>query len=89
MRYFSLLDFQYVILLVFLGLIVIILLYVAFGSDVFTRERREKPQELENYPDGIQVRNKPIPPILIFIYVGFVIWAIVYVLMIGVRGRPF
>jgi hypothetical protein len=89
MRYFSLLDFQYVILLVFLGLTAIILLYVAFGSDLFTSGRREKPQDLENYPDGIQVRNEPIPLILIFIYVGFVIWAVVYVLMIGVRGGAF
>lgn len=89
MRYFGLLDFQYVILLVFLGLTALLLLYLAFGSHVFTREKKEKPQELEDYPDGIQVRNKAIPPILIFIYVGFVIWAIAYVILIGARGVPF
>ncbi len=89
MRYFSLLDFQYVILLVFLGVTILLLFYVTFESYVFTRERDERPQELEDYPDGIKVRDKPIPLILIFIYIGFVIWAISYVLIIGLRGVAF
>lgn len=89
MRYFPLLDFQYLILLVFLGVIALLLLYLAFGSHLFTRKRKEKPHELENYPGGIQTENNPIPVILIFIYVGYVIWAIGYVLMNALAGLPF
>lgn len=89
MRYFPLLDFQYVVLLVFLGLTVLLLIYLAFGGDVFNRKRREKPEKTEDYPEGIQVSRKPIPPFLVFVYVIFVLWALGYLIVIGLRGGPF
>ena len=42
MRYFPLLDFQIVILLTFLGLAVLILLYVAFRGALSERIRSQK-----------------------------------------------
>ncbi len=89
MRFFSLLDFQYVVLSVFLGLIILVLMYVAFGVDVFSPRRKERQRQVEEYPGGIQTEKNPIPLLLIFIYVGFAVWALVYVIFIGVRGGPF
>ena len=89
MRFFSLLDFQYAMLLIFLGLIVLVLLYVAFYSHDFIPGRGEKKEEVEEYPGGIQARNKPIPLILIFLYLGLVVWALAYVVVIGIKGAPF
>jgi hypothetical protein len=89
MRFFSLLDFQYVMLLIFLGLIALILLYVAFYRHDFILGRGEKKEETEEYPGGIQARNRPIPLILIFLYLGLVVWVLAYVVMIGIRGAPF
>ncbi len=89
MRYFTLLDFQYVVLLVFLGLTALILIYLAFSGYVYGKGRRKRPDETEDYPEGIQVERNRIPPILIFIYIAFILWAVGYVVVIGLRGKAF
>jgi len=89
MRYFPLLDFQIVILLTFLGLAVLILLYVAFRGSLSATDQKSKDMGRETYPEGIEAENRPTPPILIFVYVAFVLWAATYVIFIGLRGGPF
>jgi amino acid transporter len=84
MRFFPVFDFQMVVLLTFLGLVAFLLLCIAFGQN--RREGEEKP---ENYAGEIKSANNPIPPILIFVYVAFVVWAIVYAVAIGIKGDPF
>jgi hypothetical protein len=76
-----------VVLLVFLGLAVLVLLYLAFSGYLLERERREKSEETEDYPEGIQVSRNPIPLILVFVYIAFAIWAVVYLIVIGLRGE--
>ncbi len=88
MRYFALLDFQYVVLLVFLGLTVLILIYLAFYGHALHRGKQEKSDETEGYPEGIRVSRNPIPPILIFLYVTFVLWALGYLIVVGLLGGP-
>ena len=89
MRFFPLLDFQYTMILIFLGFIALILIYVAFYSSDFLPRRGDKKEEVEEYPGGIQARNKPLPLILVFVYVGVAIFAVAYVIVIGIRGTPF
>ncbi|NIO03379.1 MAG: hypothetical protein GTN74_01860 [Proteobacteria bacterium] len=89
MRYFTLLDFQYVVLLVFLGLSGLIVIYLAFSGYGHERGRRKRPDETEDYPEGIQVERNRIPPILIFVYIAFILWAVGYVIVIGLRGKAF
>lgn len=89
MRFFSLLDFQYAMLLIFLGLIALVLIYVAFSSYDFRPRKKGEEEEVEEYPGGIQASNQPIPLILIFVYAGLAIWAVAYVVVIGIRGVPF
>jgi len=89
MRFFSLLDFQHAMLLIFLGVIALILLYLAFYGHDFIFGRGEKKEEIEEYPGGIQARNRPIPLILVFLYLGLVIWALAYVVVSGIKGAPF
>jgi len=85
MRYFPLLDFQYIVLIIYLGIASLIVLYLAF-----TYQEKDEGQEIEEaYPAGIQGRNGPVPLVLIFLYLGFIIWAIVYVVTIGIKGQPF
>jgi hypothetical protein len=84
MRYFSVLDFQYIVLLIFLGLVSLIILYVAFGPT----GRTPKDETIEEFPDGIREKNNPIPAILIFLYAGYAVWAISYVVYRGM-GAPF
>ena len=89
MRYFPLFDFQIVILLSFWGLTLLLLLYIALSKFVASSGRRKGEDEKEEFPDEIQTLKKPFPLILVFIYGGFIIWAIAYVVVIGIRGGPF
>ncbi|OGP98912.1 MAG: hypothetical protein A2Z51_09210 [Deltaproteobacteria bacterium RBG_19FT_COMBO_52_11] len=89
MRFFPLLDFQYTMLLIFLGLIALILVYIAFRGETLPVGRRDRKSAIEEYPEGIQGKNQPIPLLLIFIYVGVAIWALGYVIFIGIRGIAF
>ncbi len=89
MRFFAMLDFQTVVLLLFLSLVVTILLYVAFGSAAITQTKKKQEGKLEEYPEGLQIGESPIPPIIVFILVAFSIWAVVYVVVVGLHGGPF
>ena len=86
MRYFVLLDFQYVVLAVCMGIAATILLYVAFGVPVISRKREKEP---EHYTDGLQIEKNPIPLILVFVYAAILIWALAYLLVEGINGAPF
>ena len=88
MRFFSVLDSQYAMLSLFLGLIILILVYIAFGGYVFPT-RKGRRHEIEEYPEGIRAQNGPLPLLLFFIYLSFFIWAIGYVVVIGIRGGAF
>ena len=86
MRYFNLLDFQYVVLALFIGIALTILLYVAFGWPAASLKRNKVPEE---FAEGLQIEKNPVPPILIFIYTAFFIWAVVYMIVEGIKGGPF
>ncbi len=89
MRFFYLEDYQHWLMAVFLGLVLAILVYLGFTaySDSWARaEQKAKPEHL--YPDGIKGRNSLTPTFILFIYLGFLIWAILYVLFVGTKG-PF
>ena len=85
MRYFPLQDLEYLLLALFLGAIALCVILLAYPSP----RKKEKETDIEEFPDGIRATNRPIPPILVFVYSAFGIWAVVYMLMIGVFGKPF
>jgi hypothetical protein len=91
MRFFDILDYQHLALGVFLGLATAVIMYLAFRTMRFTRERESSDVADQNfeYPDGLRGKNHSVPPVLIFLYAGFVVWLILYVLYIGLfRGEP-
>jgi hypothetical protein len=88
MRFFSVLDSQYAVLLTFLGLIFLVLVYIAFGGYVLPT-RKGRREEIEEYPEGIQAKNGPLPLLLFFVYLAFIAWAVGYVVVIGIKGGAF
>lgn len=54
MRYYVLLDFQYIVLAVGMGIAATILLYVAFGVPASSRKREKEP---EHYIDGLRIEK--------------------------------
>lgn len=87
MRSFPMMDFQYVVLALFMGLGALLVLWIAFRG--YHEAHEEKEEGLEGYPDGIKAGRGPIPALLLLVYVGFLIWALGYVLKVGVAGPPF
>lgn len=93
MQFFSIVGFQDLVVAFGLGLGFVILLHIALSG--YRRERKEASgAELEQLmrgdlahahdPEGI-----PLPPVLIFIYLGVAIWAVAYVVVVGIRGVAF
>ncbi len=87
MRFFFLLDFQHWILSVVLGIVLAMLVYLGFTAYQYSQERADRRAEQEfRYPDGLRGKNFPTPAFILFLYFGFVVWAICYVIFVGTRG---
>ena len=90
MRFFFLQDYRHWLLSVFLGLVLAILVYLAFQSYGYSKARAdERSKEELDYPDDLKGKNMPVPPFFLFLGLGFVVWAICYVIFIGIRSGPF
>jgi len=90
MRFFDILDFQYLILAFFLGAASVLIIYLGFRSYSFSwKEGPKSAEEEHEYPGGIRIGTHPIPPLLFFIFIGFGVWFFVYVIFYGILGEPF
>lgn len=90
MRFFFLQDYQDWLLSVFLGLVLAILIYLAFRGYGYSKARAGvRTEEERDYPDGLKERNLPAPPLIIFLGLAFVVWAVFYVIYIGIKGGPY
>jgi hypothetical protein len=93
MQFFPLLNFQQLVLAFFLGAGFVFLIYVALNS--YSRDRAEMgPEDLDKLEEGdLAEAHDPegggIAPVLIFIYLGVVVWAVSYVLVVGINGPAF
>jgi len=93
MQYFPLLAFQHLVLAFFLGTGFVILLYIAFSSYKQTREELSE-EELDQLARGelAEVHDPEgnrIAPVLIFIYLGALVWSVSYFVIVGVKGTAF
>ena len=91
MRFFEVLDFQHMVLAIFLGLIAALVIYMSFRGDRYRRKSSDLvgPHEGEpGVPEKLDAGSNPIPPILIFLYAGFIVWCIVYAIYFGLKRGP-
>jgi len=86
MRFFPLLDIQYVVLAFFMGLGGLVAIWLAFRGHP---RRGEGEVEEGEYPEGIKIGKGRIPPLLILVYAGFCLWALGYAIKVGILGPPF
>ncbi len=93
MQFFPLVDLQHWVLAIFLGLISLVLVYLAFGSHT-----RRRGKSIEGEPEegkehaillGQEGEKNPVSPLLIFIYAGVILFAVGYLIVIGIRGIAF
>ena len=93
MQYFPLLAFQHLVLAFFLGTGFVILLYIAFSSYKQTRKEMSE-EELDHLARGelAEVHDPEgnrIAPVLIFIYLGALVWSVSYFVVVGIKGTAF
>ena len=91
MRFFAVQDFQHEILAIFLGLVCALLIYLAVRSYRYSQERKDAKGagEEEFYESiGVRIKNHPVPPFLLFLIFGFIIWFFFYVIIFGIKGGP-
>ena len=86
---FSLMQWQYVILALFVGVIMVILLFFAFQSRYYRAGKVKKKEEMHEFSDGIKEGDKPIPVFLIVIYILIGIWGLSYIIMVSIKGFKF
>ena len=88
MRFFTLINFQHIMLVLFPTLVFIIVFALALGFCHFKHpdsERRNK-EILYEYPEGIGDKHSPFPIAMTLIVAGVVLWAFFYILMNGLLG---
>ena len=85
MRYFALLNFQHVVLYLFPTLVFVVLLGLSLGFTTFHRTDDEARTQriIQRYPAGIEERNAPFPLALTLIIAGTLVWALGYILAVG------
>ncbi len=92
MRYFTILDFQHMVLATFLGLIGLILICMAFGSHSHDRKPVEEAElkDLEGHElnTAHQWRTNPHAPFLLLVYGGVIVFVVVYLVVKGILGGP-
>ena len=85
---FSLIQWKYIILALFSGLILVILLFFAYQSR-FYKIGKEEEKSIEEFPDGLKIGKGKMPIFLILIYLILGLWAIFYTIMISIKGFDF
>ncbi len=92
MRFFPLIDLQHLLLGFFLGLAAALIIFLAFRYTGRTGSAasgsRQVDETGETYPEGLRIGNNPVPPVLIFVFLGFVVWLIFYAVIFGIFGGP-
>jgi hypothetical protein len=82
MRYFVWVDFQFEMLAIFLGLVALILVYLAWAG--YPQRRREMtPEQIpersgHELKTGHDMEKNPIAPFLVLIYIIIPIWSLLY-----------
>lgn len=85
MHYFPLRDIQHFILYFFPAFLTVFLIGIGLAFTHFRTKRSEQHKDdvYYEYHEGIQDKNSPFPLVLILTIAGTVIWAVFYILAIG------
>jgi hypothetical protein len=93
MRFFTVIDLRHLVLAFFLGAGAVLVIYLAFRYPLKRGKESDEAKKgevslAEGYPDDLRIDNNPVPPVLVYVFLGFVLWLICYVIFFGVLGRP-
>ena len=52
----------------------------------FKKRTDEEVEEIKEFPDGLKEGNRPVPIFIWLMFIGYIIWAMAYVVFLGTRG---
>jgi hypothetical protein len=90
MLFFPLVPFQEFILALSLGLGTFLVLYLAWSTYSKGPGQVNRGPEKGEGGEGLEeseTPNNPMPPFLIFIYVGVALWVLVYLIFVGLKVK--
>ena len=91
MPFFPLTTLQEMALAFFLGLGTLVLLYVAWAfypkAPQETSEEEIKNPERIGSEEGEKKADNPVPPFLIIAYIAVIVWALAYLILVGLRVK--
>ncbi len=91
MRFFDMLNTQHLILGIFFGLIASLLVYIVFGGFYYAADEKEgggEPGEDFSHEEDVRPKRRPLPSVVLFLFIGFVVWLVCYVIFQGLKGGP-
>jgi hypothetical protein len=91
MRFFDILGTQHLILGAFFGLIAALLVYIGFGASYYSTGREEGGGESGEdlaRKEGFRSKSRPLPAVVLFLFIGFAVWLVCYVIFLGLKGGP-
>ena len=87
MKYFDLLSFQHIVLMIFGGVATALVIILACYSDVFVfPKRKERTESLHHFPGGMVEGRYPVPLVIVLLIAMIALWAVVYVVMAVMKG---
>ena len=88
MRLFTLIDLHHLILALFLGLAAALTIYLAFRYGPFGKNAQDENEEgsQEYFDEETTAQRRPVPPVLLFVYIGAAFSIIFYVIFSILRG---
>jgi len=94
--YFTLTQIQFLVLAVLGGLLLVILVALAYWAwrlslrkDTETDEETGKPEAADDsteFPDGLREGRKPVPLIVTIVFTAILIWAVAYIIAVALGG---
>jgi len=93
MRLFTLIDFRHFILAFFSDAWLLPSYIVHFvmedsGGGLQKDDQNGPEADRPEFPEGLRIDDNPAPPVLIFVFLGFAVWFILYVVFFGIFGGP-
>jgi hypothetical protein len=80
-------QWQYFILAVFGGMILVIILFFGHQSGwLQVGKKKPKHDEVHEFPEGIKEGHGRVPVFILIIFLAVLIWAVIYTIIIAVYG---
>ena len=80
---------RWLFVMILAGIALAVVYYLGFYLPGRPDAFEQKPEELEEYPAGLQAGSHPIPAILWMLYIGMAIFIIAYGVYVWKTGQNF